>query len=294
MPHILKNKQLEIHIDHPLEQYQAPRFDWTGKIRVVHFQNIPISGIERTDGQNEPALGKGFYNEFGIDTALGFEAAPIGGWFHKIGIGLLKKTANEYAFHKAYDIQPAAFTIEETANKLVIHCQSALVNGYAYTLQKTIELKESSFIIHYYLKNVGKKVILTDEYVHNFMAINHALISPDYCLNFPFYLKPALFEETVNPEEKVILRPKDIQFNGTPEAPFFFSNLSGNEAVPATWELINQQHKIGIRESGNFKTDKINLWGWKHVISPELFYKINLAPKQSTEWTRQYDVYKIK
>lgn len=294
MPYILKNKQLEIHIDHPLEYYQAPRFDWTGKIRVVNFQNIPVSGIERTDGQNAPALGKGFYNEFGIDTALGFDAAPIGGWFHKIGIGLLKKTEDSYAFHKPYDIQPAVFTISETSNKLVIDCQSALVNGYAYILRKTIELIESSFIIHYYLENTGEKVIITDEYVHNFTAINQALISADYRLNFPFHLKPALFEETVNPEEKVILGPKDIQFNGTPKEPFFFSNLSGNEKVPASWELINLQHKIGIRESGDFQTDKVNLWGWKQVISPELFFKIKLAPNQSTEWIRQYEVYKIE
>ncbi|MFK7980206.1 MAG: hypothetical protein AB8G86_09520 [Saprospiraceae bacterium] len=294
MPYLLKNKQLEIHIDHPLEQYQATRFDWTGKISVVNFQNMPLSGIERTDGQNESALGKGFYNEFGIDTALGFDATPIGGWFHKIGIGLLKKTDDTYAFHKSYDIQPATFTIKEASNQLIIVCQSALVNGYAYTLRKSIELKKNSFIIHYYLENTGEKVIITDEYVHNFTAINQALISANYALNFPFHLKPALFEETVNPEKKVILEPKSIQFSGTPTKPFFFSNLSGNEKVAASWELVNQQHKIGIRESGNFQTDKVNLWGWKHVISPELFFKINLTPNQSTEWIRQYDVYQIE
>jgi len=293
MPHILKNNNLEIHIDHPLENYQAARFDWTGKIRVVNFQNSPISGIERTDNQQEQTLGKGFYNEFGIDMALGFEEAKIGGWFHKIGVGLLKKTDNTYAFNKSYEIQPAVFEVSETTNKLLIKCQSKLVNGYAYTLIKTIELQESSFIIHYHFDNTGEKSIITDEYVHNFTAINRALIGPNYHLNFPFPLKPTLFEETVNPEKKVIIGQKGFQFKGTPKKPFFFSNLTGNEWGSASWELINQQHKIGIREKGNFQTNKVNLWGWEHVISPELFFKIHLAPNQAIEWVRRYDVFKI-
>ncbi|MFT6721539.1 MAG: hypothetical protein ACJA0J_002345, partial [Bdellovibrionota bacterium] len=74
---------------------------------------------------------------------------------------------------------------------------------------------------------------------------------------------------------------------------FFFSNLSGNEDVDAEWDLINIKNKIGIRESGNFKTNKINLWGWRHVISPELFFNVSVKPGQSTRWSRTYKVYKL-
>jgi len=44
--------------------------------------------------------------------------------------------------------------------------------------------------------------------------------------------------------------------------------------VAAFWELINTKNKIGISETGSFNTTRVNLWGWKHVISPELFYDI--------------------
>lgn len=87
MGHILKNKNLEIQIDLPLENYNFSRFDWTGKIVAVKFQNILVSSIEKTDGDNEHLLGRGFYNEFGFNSPLGFEETPIGGWFHKIGVG---------------------------------------------------------------------------------------------------------------------------------------------------------------------------------------------------------------
>jgi len=294
MPHILKNKYLTIHIDLPFENYNFSRFDWTGKIRFVKFQNMPLSSVERTDGQHPQALGEGFYNEFGIDTALGFEAAEIGGWFHKIGIGLLKKTDEEYGFGKNYELKPAIFNTLTESNRLIISCQSAIINGYGYLLRKTIELAENSFSIHYYLENTGNQAIITDEYVHNFIAINQALIGNHYRLNFPFPLQPTLFEETVNPEQKVMIGQKAIQFNGTPTKPFFFSNLSGDKQVAAAWELINLKYKIGIREKGDFQTNKVNLWGWKQVISPELFFKIHIPVGQSMEWIRCYEVFKIK
>ena len=65
------------------------------------------------------------------------------------------------------------------------------------------------------------------------------------------------------------------------------------EQVDAAWELLHHKHKIGISETANFKTNKVNLWGWKHVISPELFIPIFIQPGESTEWSRTYKVFNI-
>lgn len=294
MTHILKNKNLEIKIDLPLENYNFSRFDWTGKIVDVKFQNIQLATVERTDGQNENSFGKGFYNEFGIDTALGFDETEIGGWFHKIGVGLLKKEESEYLFSKNYEIKPAEFKISTESDRILIRCKSQDTNGYAYLFRKEIQLTESGFTLKYYLQNTGEKDISTDEYVHNFTAINNDLIGSKYILEFPFLLKPGLFVETVNPELKVAIGQNEIKFKDTPEEQFFFSNLSGDKNVDASWQLINLESKIGISESGSFQTNKINLWGWKHVICPELFFKIDIKPGQSAQWTRSYNIYKIK
>ncbi len=193
MPHLIKNKNLEVHIDLPEEGYSFSRFDWTGKITQVKFQNTPLSIAERTDMVHDAEFGKGFYNEFGMDTALGFEETTIGGWFHKIGVGLLKKEDDQYLFHKKYEIKPAQFEITTTMDKILINCISESVNGYAYVLKKEIVLQESGFTINYQLDNTGEKDIRTEEYVHNFMAINSALMGSDYVLKFPFQLKPGLF-----------------------------------------------------------------------------------------------------
>lgn len=289
----LKNKDLEIHIDFPLENYNFSRFDWTGKIVTVKYKGISLSSIEDPSQKNDDLFGKGFYNEFGIDTALGFDDTEIGGWFHKIGVGLLKKEDSEYVFKKPYEIKPADFQVNTQSNSIIITCKSSLINGYAYILTKEIEIHESSFSIKYNLKNTGIKTIHTDEYTHNFIAINNDLIGENYSINFTFDLKPELFEETVNTESAVSIGKNKIDFNHKPNQQFFFSKLSGGEPVGASWELTNQKSKIGIREIASFQTNKINLWGWKHVISPELFHDINIAPSESTQWARTYEVFEI-
>ena len=150
------------------------------------------------------------------------------------------------------------------------------------------------FIINYNLKNTGEKNIITDEYVHNFTSINNDLIGHNYELKFPFQLKPKLFDENINPEHKVKIKNHHISFNGSHNKPFFFSNLSSNNKIEGSWKLINHANKIVISETTSFKTAKVNLWGCKHVISPELFFNINIKPGESTEWSRTYKMSLLK
>ena len=203
MTHIIKNNTLEIGVDLPLEKYEGSRFDWSGKISSVRFENLPLTTIEDTESKDVDFLGKGLYNEFGITSPVGFKETPLRGWFHKIGVGLLKKEHKDYLFYRNHLIKPASFDVNYENDKIKIICKSELINGYSYLLKKEITVSENSFIIDYSLHNTGEKKIITDEYVHNFMAINNALIGEDYTLKFPFSINPSLFDETVNSENKV-------------------------------------------------------------------------------------------
>ena len=293
MAHILKSNSLKVGIDLPLENYKGSRFDWSGKISSIRFKDLPLTTIEDAGSKDVNFLGKGLYNEFGITNPLGYNETPKGGWFHKIGVGLLKKEHKQYLFHRKHVIRPAHFDITYEDRKIIIICKSELVNGYSYILKKEISISENSFTINYFLHNTCEKKIITDEYVHNFMAINNALIGEDYTLKFPFPINSSLFDETVNSENKVEIGLDNVTFNKTPEKQFFFSNLTGGKELQAEWILTNLKANVGIKEFGSFKTDKINLWGWKHVISPELFFKISVDPKETVEWSRKFDVFKI-
>ncbi len=294
MTHILKNKTLEIHIDLPLENYNLARFDWTGKITNVLYKNIHVAGTEKMNAEDNNDYGKGFYNEFGIDIPIGYDDTQEGDYFHKIGIGLLKKEGEHYLFSNNYEIRPADFKITTHPNKIIIECTSQKTAGYSYVLKKEIELLESSFVINYKLINTGTNTIITNEYNHNFITIDKDLIGSNYILRFPFQIKPDLFGATVNPEGKVDIGNNEITFNDTPNEQFFFSNISGNENIEASWELINTKSKIGIRETGSFSTSQVNLWGWKHVVSPELFFDIKVDAGQEIEWSRAYNIFDIR
>ena len=290
MPQILKNKNVEILVDLPNEGYQLSRFDWTGKITTVKFKDMMVSGVERTDVSNAIDFGKGFYNEFGITNPVGFEETKIGGWFHKIGVGLLKKSDDKYGFHKKYEIEPGSFATDIKKESVQLTCTSEVMNGYGYQLIKIIKLLNDGFVIYYKLENTGTKTIETDEYNHNFLSLDWDIIGKNYKLKFPFILNSLKFDEKLNEEEKVMILGREISFTGTPKEQFFFSNINGSERLKAGWELINHEKKLIIQEIVDFKTNKVNLWGWTHVISPEIFFKINLKPNQTTEWSRTYKI----
>ncbi len=294
MPHILKNDILEVHLDLPLEGYNFSRFDWTGKITKVRFQGIPMTTIERTDNIDRDHFGKGLYNEFGIESAIGFDEIQPGEWFHKIGIGALKKVEGPYQFTTPYEIRPAKFNVQPFEEMLQITCASDTLNGYAYLLSKEFCLEQNGLLINYQLENTGDKSIVTDEYVHNFMGIDQGLIGKEYKLHLPFQLKEQEFEMLVNPEGKMELRTEETTFNGTPKEQFFISHLNGSKTVPAIWELHHLKSRTGIRETGSFNTQKVNLWGWEHVISPELFYQISLKPGETSNWSRTYECFEIE
>ena len=67
--------------------------------------------------------------------------------------------------------------------------------------------------------------------------------------------------------------------------------LPNGSYAPQT--LLNSNTEIGIQETGNFQTNKINMWCWGHVINPELFFKISIKTDESPEWLRAYEIFKI-
>lgn len=287
MPLSLLNENLEIWIDEPLEAYQGVRFDWTGKIRSLKFKGLELLSSEFQTPRNQQ-FGAGLYNEFGIDTALAFEEAKTGEWFHKIGVGLLKKSDHAYHFLKPYQVQAAQFNVKVSKDAICIICQSELVHGYAYKLTKTISLEESGLNIEYQLENQGSKTIETEEYVHNFLGFAKRQIGPNYQLYFGFNINEKGFKEILNPAENLSAKGQSLRFQDTVNSEFFISHLNADKRVPAYWELQHQELGVQISEQGSFRSTKVNLWGKAHVISPELFCPILLASGETQVWSRHY------
>ncbi len=290
MPFILKNKNFEIYIDKPEEQYNFSRFDWTGKITNLTYKGISLGSKEHNHHFLNECHGQGLYNEFDIDMPIGFQETKIGNWFHKIGIGLLKKEQNHYHFNHKYLVKPATFYSQVKNNTVELHCISDEINGYAYELRKHIILNDTSFSIHYDLQNTGRRSIITREYTHNFLAINYQNIDDNYRVKFPFNVRKESLDDDLNPEQTLIFKDNEICFNSRPENDFFMRNLAMNKLSKSSWELKHLKEKISISERVNKPTCSINIWGRQHVISPEMYIELNVKPGKSGTWTRTYQV----
>ncbi|WP_339801946.1 hypothetical protein MKY19_08350 [Paenibacillus sp. FSL R5-0744] len=290
MGYRLSNGVLSVDIADIGEDYKGTRFDWTGFITQVTLEKgnhtfcVPESLKE-----GEGTGGSGICNEFGISRAIGYDEAPIGGWFPKPGIGLLQKLDSQsYSFHNKYPLTPFAVDMEVRDDSITYTVQPMESNGYAMLLTKTISIKDDQLKIAYELHNKGDKPIQTEEYIHNFVGIDGLNIGSDFELRLSNGLK------VVEPESQYTNNLLEVSGNTLTwsEEPdrSFYCKLSGWGGPEAefNWELVHKPSGTGVRESGDFPVARMALWGERHVVSPEVFVNISLLPHESKSWSRTY------
>jgi hypothetical protein len=285
---VIKNEQLTVEIGKP-GQYSGSRFDGTGFIHQVtlaagnHTFCTPESLIAGSGSG-----GIGLCNEFGIRMPVGYDDVAVGDYFPKVGAGLLQRTDLEpYDFFKEYPIQPYPIQSEHGADYVRYIADPIPHNGYAFRFEKEVRIEGATLTIHYELHNVGEKPVVTNEYVHNFLSIDHHPVGPDYVLHFPEQLVPSHD-----------MTGSVLEFNGQHVSwskkvdTMFQCNLPGYESdVPYYWELTHKKAGVGLRERGRSPASSVVLWYTSHVLSPEIFVDINVKPGECQRWSRSYDFF---
>jgi hypothetical protein len=294
MPKFLRNNILEVEIGEPGELYTGSRFDYSGNIRQIIF-NKKHTFCTTEKNEYSRVLGFGLLNEFDINGPVGYSQANPGERFLKNGVGsLLKEDQKPYMFLYNYKNDPLEYEVVLCdVTNLEFKTKSPLVAGIQTQFSKKVSISENQLIIDYFLKNIGEKSFKTEEYCHNFLAIDQHGVSADYLLKFDFELRPELFSEFLNPEGLMILTTDSISWKHKPLYDFFIAALGGAQQRKASWTLTNRREKVGISEHTDFESLRINLWGNGHVISPELFHLISLAPGKETKWQRVYTFFEI-
>lgn len=292
MSHTLTNGILTVEIA-DTGAYQGTRFDWTGFISQVtlnrggHTFCVPESLVP---GQGTGGIG--LCNEFGISRAIGYDDAAVGEWFPKPGVGLLQKVSEApYAFAGNYPLIPFQVIEERSEAAVAYLVQPMECRGYSMLLTKRIVLEEDRLNINYTLENKGSKALLTDEYIHNFIGMNGMNAGEDYKLRLPG--KPEIEQPESEYTEGLLRRSGDVfSWNREPDRPFY-CKLTGWDVAESDfyWEIVHQPGGTGLRESGDFRPDRMALWGERHVISPEVFTDISILPRHSRHWRRSYQFF---
>jgi len=272
--------------------YRGTRFDWSGIISRVEFKGHSFYGPWRFP--HDPAghdFVTGPAEEFGMDNPSGFDEVEAGGSFVKVGVGLLRKGAEEeYKFHGEYEIIRAGeWEVKHGKDWVEFRQDFVGERGWAYKYKKRIKLAGPGFSIAHRLENSGEKTIDINHYNHNFTSIDDVPYGPDYSVSFPFTAK----------------EPKDInaEFPG-------LAWVRGNQIVVeqalgdrSLWVQVHEgagplaynagmvrNNKTGaaVHFKGDTPIIKYNIWSVKTAACPEPFIDINLASGEEQEWTNYY------
>jgi len=282
----LETSRLTVDIAEPGSAYRRSRFDWTGFVTQVTLDGRHTFCVpEAIDGTGTG--GDGLCNEFGINHPIGYRGTPPGETFPKIGVGLLTRPdRHAYQFHRPYEITPFPMSAKADRRRATLVVEPLDCRGYAVRLEKTVQVDEARLSIEYQLSNTGTRPIRTDEYAHNFVAINGHRLGPDYVLKLPFH-----------PDARAVAEPL-VATDSTlswkapgPRQSFFQMFPDPRPLRHHSWELIHLPSGVGVRETTDVPWLRFHVFGTQRLVSPEVFVPVRAAPGKTLAWRRDYEFF---
>jgi hypothetical protein len=312
----LSNSQIKMKVYLPDQKngfYHSTRFDWSGTIGSLVFKGHEFYGswFQKIDNVRDftyvgddvvasPfSATAGPAEEFQTDgKALGWDEAPPGGTFVKIGVGVLRKPTDgaNYDHVKPYEIvDPGKWTVKQGRGWVqFIQEVNDPSSHYGYRYTKTVRLSgdQAQFTIEHLLENIGTKPIESTVYNHNFLVLDHQPPGPDFVVTFPFQLQ-AQREPTAGVGE---LRGNQIVYLKTLEGKdHMTTTVAGFSGSPNDYDIKVENRKIGVgvRSRGDRPLSSVALWSIKTVLSIEPFISIKIEPKWKFDWKLTYDYYAL-
>jgi hypothetical protein len=278
--------------------YRGTRFDWDGVVESLTYQGHNFFGkwFEHYDPTLHDAI-MGPVEEFRTgETTIGYDEAKPGGYFIKIGVGILRKIDDKpYSSYRTYPIVSTGKRIVTPESDRVTFKQE-LSNGEgdAYVLKKTLRLASGKpeLIIEHSLKNAGRKVIDTSVYNHDFYMIDNQPAGPSYRVAFAFTPQPKN-----DLKDLIEIRGKDFAYKRElkPGGESLFTPVSGFGPTPQDNDILveNVTAKAGVREIGNRPLSDFNFWTIRSTVCPEGYIHMRIEPGKTFTWKITYRFYTL-
>jgi hypothetical protein len=288
--------------------YQGTRFDWSGVICNLearghtYFEKwFKAHDPEILDVAFVPALGGfaagspsadlGPVEEF--SNPIGYDDAPAGGTFIKVGVGILRKPQEEkYAWSTRYAIvDTGKWAVRTQPDFLEFQQEINGQSGYAYIYRKTVRVSPGrpELVIDHSLKNTGRQLIETPVYAHNFLVMDDQPSGPDFVLRVPFEIHPALDRLgvlQVRGKEVVFLRELEKDERA-------MISVAGFSADPGDYDIRVENRKTGagVRITGDRPLTRFMVWSIRPTVCPEPFIDVRVEPGTEFTWRLSYEFY---
>ncbi len=271
--------------DAQLGYYRGPRFEWGGMVTQVAWRGHTIfTELKIPHDPPKPDHASGACEEFGIDAVDGYEAAPVGGQFMKIGVGGLTRISEKpYFFNTQYPIAaPAKWTLIEGPGSLSFTQEFALDANRGYAYVKTVTVLADGFRIARQLTNRGAQRLVTDHYCHNMIAIDGAPIDGTWALSFAWNVTAKNAAPTFAMNGHVLSLT-------APLTRTLWTAFTWDEAPATTaFTLTNPASGLILAIAINAPPSAFRLYGEARALCPEPFVAIDLAPGAAMSWNSTY------
>lgn len=287
---ILNSNRLQIHIAEPGESpNNTCRFDRTGYItEVILDGQLYFCSSEPRNLWHPCSGGRGFCNEYLVDYSN--EVSPEE-YFPKLGIGLFPRKEQSHSFHMKYDhIKEFPVTYEAKQNQVTFRMASVPCLGIAVETQKHISCSDNMISMEMTAINTGDRPISTLEYCHNFISIAGMALSADYRIELP-----NLPDFGTSMQLDVDNKPCNWRGNGhgysirqtSTDIAYIHVDLSDLSMEDAfAWKISHAGARAYVEGKDYFRPAKLDIWAADHIISPEVFYSLELSPGETRKWKR--------
>lgn len=297
----IRNRSLtaRIYLPDPVKgYYRATRFDWSGQVFSLRTLRHEFFGqwFERYDPLGHDSI-MGPVEEFRSgNSALGYDEAPAGGEFVRIGVGILRKPAEEpfQTFHTYEIVDPGVWRVREGRSWVEFQHSIRPANGYAYVYRKVVRLVKQRPVmeIEHTLLNSGSKPIETSQYNHNFFVIDGLPAGPGVSVEFPFEL------ETVRPFTAAFVRNSGKRIEIVEEIPEGASAIGEFRGFPpdASGYDLRVEHAAagaGVRIRGSLPLERLVFWCTRRTFCPEPYVRLSVAPGRRVSWKLTYEFYDL-
>ena len=269
--------------------YQGTRFDWAGVIASLERKGHNYFGVwfPRYDPKLHDAI-TGPVDSF---NAIGYEEAPVGGKFLRIGVGWLKRPdAPRVDNFRTYEIVDGGkWSVKKGKDWVEFTHVLGDTAGYAYEYRKIVRLKAHTLVLEHRLKNTGRKPIATSVYNHDFFMLDNQPTSADIVVKFPFEAKSGADwrgpgelagKELVYKQEL----PEKVQVSGAITG-------YGPTAKDQDFRVENRKTGVGVRQTGDKPISRLYFWSIRTTVCPEAYVHVRVEPGKQDRWQSAFEFY---